>query len=214
MPFALYYRLTRLIARLYLWRVSFTIDGLHNVPRQGGAIVAANHPCALDYFVMVHTLERGFCCMQRRENFSHPLVAWWLRKVCAMPVAAGEDNRAALELMEHWIGEGMLHVQGPEGDVSGDETGPFTPGFVRIAQRLNVPIVPLAIIGSGDCLAERRRPTGFRQFVPRRAHVKLRFFPPVRVPAGVPSREDCLVFASAIRATIVEELDAMVVNAR
>ncbi|MDP9169372.1 MAG: 1-acyl-sn-glycerol-3-phosphate acyltransferase [Acidobacteriota bacterium] len=204
--FALCYRLTRLAARIYLSPVRITLSGLEHVPAKGGAVVVANHPCALDYFLMVYALKRGFCCMQRRENFRHPLAAWWLRKLRAVPAAQGEDNRAALSLMENWLRAGMLHVQAPEGDVSGDETGPFLPGFIRMAQRANVPIIPVSIAGSGQCLRERRRPRGFGQFVPRRCHVILRFSPAVAPPRHAGSREDCLVLAAEIRRIIVDSL--------
>lgn len=52
-------------------------------------------------------------------------------------------------------------------------------GFLKVALKLGVPVVPVAIVGSEKILAEPRRPTLLRHHIPHRARVDLKILPPM-----------------------------------
>src|SRR5262249_17758698 len=138
------------------WRV----NGVEHVPSQGPAIVVANHPCAIDPFlVMVAVKRRGYTWGHAR-NFSPAWRAWYLRRLGSRPVSAGGDNGDIMLWSEELLLRGDILVIAPEGDVTvPPPLGPFKGGFLKIALKLGLPVVPVAIVGSDRVLSEPRRPT-------------------------------------------------------
>ena len=146
----MFYWFTRLLVKLYLGAfLRLHVSGLEHVPRTGPAILVGNHPSALDQLFVMACLDRKYYCLQRADNFRNPVVGWYLRRLGALPAERGMDNSAAVRQIEEWLGQGHLFLTAPEGDVSFEgKVGPFRGGFLSMALKLGVPVVPLAIFGS------------------------------------------------------------------
>ena len=202
------YQPTRLFARLLLRRVKVEWEGLEHIPTKGPAILAGNHPSAADPLMVMAKLNRSYCCVQRAENFVHPVGGWWLRHMRALPVSHDRDNTASFQAIEQWVREGQLYLTGPEGDVSVDgQVGPFTTSFVRLARKLDVPVIPLAIWGTEQCLLEPRRPKGIAGWRIRDCHARMAFLKPIWIQRETSENDSNAVVAERIRQIILRKLE-------
>jgi 1-acyl-sn-glycerol-3-phosphate acyltransferase len=114
-------------------------EGEENIPAEGGALVVCNHRNpVLDPMCVALRSERQINFVAASVAFGIPVVSQLFRGVGAMPldVFGGEKSK-----------EGLEHV------VQMVQT--FRTGFARIALKAKVPIVPVAVVGTG----ERNLPT-------------------------------------------------------
>ncbi len=135
------------------WRVE--VRGTSNIPKTGPVILVSNHSGALPFDgVMIVTaahLRRNRVVRFLYDRFVEhiPPVSAFYRKVGG--AVASREN--ALRLLA--AGECVLIF--PEG-VSGVAKGftdryrlrPFSPGFARMALALDVPVVPVAVVGAEE----------------------------------------------------------------
>ncbi len=135
------------------WRVEVT--GIQNLPERGPALVVCNHSGALPFDgAMLCTaveLERGRTLRFLYDRFVEQLspVAHFYDKVGGA-VAARENAVRLLEMGELLLvfPEGVAGVAKSFGDRY--RLRPFSPGFARLALSLDVPIVPVAVVGAEE----------------------------------------------------------------
>ncbi|MCX7796278.1 MAG: 1-acyl-sn-glycerol-3-phosphate acyltransferase [bacterium] len=125
----------------------YKIEGLENVPRSGGVILVANHRAMMDPIVIgccIHFRKTYF--MAKEELFRFKIFALIIRSLGAFPVKRGKVDRVALRTAENILNEGKLLLIFGEGTRNRDLTkvlGELHSGFVYLAERTNVPIVPV-----------------------------------------------------------------------
>jgi 1-acyl-sn-glycerol-3-phosphate acyltransferase len=137
----------RLLFRLR-WR------GLEHVPREGGAVLAANHTSNLDPWALGLPLfpRRNLRFMAKSELYWVPL-RWVLDAAGAFKVRRGEGDAEAIRTAVELCRAGSVVVIFPEGTrrVKGLrkkwEARSHT-GAARIARDARVPLVPAAIVGA------------------------------------------------------------------
>lgn len=181
------------LTRLFRLFMDLEIDGLENFPAEGSVIVAANHVTNLDVFPMQISLPRPIFYMAKSQLFKNPVVDIALRNVGAFPVHRGRKDIWALnharKVLKHAQTLGMF----PEGTRSrGEGLGLAKTGTARLAIETNVPIVPMAIIGSNKF---------FREF-PRRNPVMVKLCKPIVPKQG----EDALALTDRVMFCIAANL--------
>ena len=125
------------------------VDGLENIPAEGGFILCSNHVHARDpFYLAVREKHRRFHFMAKVELFRHRPVAAFLRGPDAFPVDRGHSDlnavRTALGLLKAGHGLGVF----PQGTRSPDNTPtPMLDGVSMIALRAGVPVIPAYIGG-------------------------------------------------------------------
>ena len=128
--------------------------GLEHVPREGGAVLAANHNSNLDPWPLGLPLfpRRFLRFMGKSELFWFPLGVF-IRAGGAFKVRRGEADTEAIATAVALVREGHLVVMFPEGTrrVKGlrkKHEARWHTGAARIALEAGVPLVPAAIAGT------------------------------------------------------------------
>lgn len=128
--------------------------GKENVPREGGAVLAANHTSNLDPWPLGLPLfpRRYLRFMAKSELYWFPL-SLFLKAAGAFKVRRGEGDVEAIRKAVELCREGHIVVMFPEGTRRKKglrkkwEARPHT-GAARIAREAGVPLVPAAIRGT------------------------------------------------------------------
>ena len=129
----------------------FTFQGLENIPRRGGAILAQNHTSYLDWLPpLIAVRERGrrMYFMIKAEMADVKAVNYVIRHARLIPVdrTAGHD---AFEVAARRLREGELIGMHPEATISRSfELREFKSGAARMALDAQVPIIPVIVWGA------------------------------------------------------------------
>jgi 1-acyl-sn-glycerol-3-phosphate acyltransferase len=175
--------LMRFMTRTYLAGL-FTVEGRENVPREGPAIVCPNHFGTLDPPMVPAFLPRADSwSMAKSEYFRKPFLRWLFTSYQAFPVVRHTADRAALRRSFDLLKAGHVLVIYPEGTrVDAGVLARPEPGAGFIALRCACPVVPVALLGTAECLPKRAR-------WPRRVPVSVRFGKPFVVRQRRPNGE-------------------------
>lgn len=133
------------------------VKGREHLPRRGPYIVAANHLAVLDSFYLTRALRRQVFFLAKSEYFDRPGPAglvqrWFFRGVGQIRVdrrggpGAAPALTAAIGIIERG-GVWGIHPEGtrsPDGRLYRGHTG-----AVRVALATGVPLLPVAITGTG-----------------------------------------------------------------
>ncbi|MGO5374861.1 lysophospholipid acyltransferase family protein [Bifidobacterium thermophilum] len=154
----LYWFFVRTLGPIARRRFNPTVEGLENIPRKGGAIIAANHLAVIDDALLPITCPRMIHFMGKAEYFEGKGIKgrfkkWWFTSVGVFPVdrSGGSKSLGALNHAKEILEDGHLfgiHVEGtrsPDGRLYRGHTG-----AARLAFETGCPIIPTAIIGSRD----------------------------------------------------------------
>ena len=125
----------------------YRIEGLENVPRSGGVILVANHRSMMDPIVIgcgIHFRRTYF--MAKEELFRFKPFAFLISVLGAFPVKREKVDRNALRTAEILLKEGKLLLIFGEGTRNRDFSkilGELHSGFVYLAKKTDVPVVPV-----------------------------------------------------------------------
>jgi 1-acyl-sn-glycerol-3-phosphate acyltransferase len=132
------------------------VDGLFNVPRTGGAILAANHLSVADQLFLGSVVDRQVHYWAKEEYFHLPglkgkAMAGLMHGLGTIPVHR-EGGRAALNALDDAVPvlkSGELVGIFPEGTRSPDgRLYRGRTGVARLAMQAGVPVVPVGILGT------------------------------------------------------------------
>lgn len=135
---------------IWLMGIRVTTHGLDNFPKEGGAILAANHESMFD-IPLLCSLGHPLCWLSKEEVGKLPFIGWSMK---AMGCYFVKRNRSGHDLnvmkdVEDGLRDGASIVIFPEGTRT--RTGkllPFKKGAFKTAQNTGVPLVPIAITGT------------------------------------------------------------------
>jgi len=160
------------------------VEGLENLPARGPYILVSNHMSMADiplgYTYIGGEDVAGWVAEKWRTN---PLLWPILRMARGIFIRRGEVDRGALEAAASWLRDGKIFALAPEGTRSRDgrlQRGKT--GAAYLAQQADVPLVPVAVIGT-----ERAFHSLFRL---RRPELTLRVGKPFRLPPPAPAERN------------------------
>jgi len=136
------------------------------VPKTGPLIVAPNHLSFADPPAVGSATQRPLCFMAKKQLFL-PVVGRVLRMVWAFPVDRGSADLAAIRKAQALLRAGeavLVFPEGTRGD--GKSLGKPNQGVALLAKITSAPVIPVAVVGSGQFL-----PRGAR--LPRRAKISV-----------------------------------------
>lgn len=156
-------------------------EGLENIPETGGALLASNHLSFSDSIFLPVVMKRKLVFLGKAEYFEGTGVKGWATKafmegVGTIPVqrGGGRASEAAITTGVEVLRGGDLLGIYPEGTRSPDgKLYRGKTGAARMALEADVPVIPVAMIGT-----DKAQPIGTK--VPNRAvKVGVRVGPPV-----------------------------------
>lgn len=134
---------------LFLYVKGPTVEGLENVPRDGGAILVSNHLNNADPCVIPAVMKRRVITMAKKEMFRWPIISLLFRFIGAFPVDRQGADLAALRQAGKVVDDGLLLLMFPEGTRSRDhQLHEGFAGTALVAYRTGAPIVPIALTGT------------------------------------------------------------------
>jgi 1-acyl-sn-glycerol-3-phosphate acyltransferase len=165
-----------------LWRLHIT--GRDILPSRAPAVLVANHASLID-IVVLFGLFKPFKWVSKQEMFRVPLIGWNMHLNDYVPLRRGspESIRRMMAHCARHLATGSPVMIFPEGHRTPDgRLKPFKLGAFTLATRHNVPVIPIAVQGTGRALP--------RHGLILRDHVRARVqVLPALDPAAFPSPE-------------------------
>ena len=179
-----------------------TWEGLDLAERHNPCIFISNHQSNVDIWALIAVLPKRTRFVAKQSLFRIPILGWALRVSDFVPIDRGNRARAIRSLQEaaKKIRGGRPVVLFAEGTRSaGDSLAPFKKGPFHLALEAGVPIVPVAIRGSGAVMPPRG-------LAVRSGPVRVRFCEPIDVSGYRP--KDVKGLLDTVHRAIAAELAA------
>lgn len=144
------YRIGKFICSIVLFLLyRIKVEGLDNLPGNGGVILCANHRSLWDPVLMGCSVGRKVRFMAKEELFKVPVLGMLIRSLGAFPVKRGKADIESIKTALTLLKEGNVLGMFPEGTrVRKGRKSDAKAGAALIAVKSGVPIVPMAISGS------------------------------------------------------------------
>ncbi len=152
----MFYKIVVLIFRFYFFFIlNIKVKGIENIPSRSAAILVANHPSLLDGPLLAAAIKRRLYPFAKVEVFNTRIKRWFLKRMGGIPVRFEKFSRVFMIETEKKLRDNNLLLIFPEGKINrGAKLGNFNAGFVKLAQKYNVPIIPIAIRGREKSLSK------------------------------------------------------------
>ncbi len=155
---------------------SIKVEGRGNVPKNGPAIIAANHLSFLDsFFIPLVVKRRKVTYLAKADYFKSWKTAWFFNMVGQIPTEreGGKKSENALNSALEVLRDSKLLGIYPEGTRSPDgRLYRGKTGVARIALESGAPVIPVAMLNADDI-----QPIG--KVLPRLIRPRIRFGAPL-----------------------------------
>jgi 1-acyl-sn-glycerol-3-phosphate acyltransferase len=131
------------------------VEGLQHVDFSQPYVFVANHQSIIDICALFRALPVPVRFVIKQELAKVPFIGWYARAMGMVFIERGHAREAATRLhgVVSIVRGGASLCAFPEGTRSRDGTvGPFKGGAFQVALQAGVPVVPIAISGSGAVL--------------------------------------------------------------
>ncbi len=168
--------------------ISVKVEGEDRLPKPP-FILTPNHTSHLDTISLYHALgkerQENVAVMAARDYFfKNKLMGFFFKSALnAIPVGRSGDFFDGLNCAKQLVDRGRIVLIFPEGtrSVTG-QLQPFKPGIGLLVSMLDVPIVPVKLIGPYELWPKGRS-------TPKRGTITVRFGAPYEVPADIPRKK-------------------------
>ena len=189
-----------LLKALYRIRV----EGLENVPKEGPAILAANHLSFLDsFFIPLVVKRRKVTYLAKADYFKTWKTSWFFKSAGQISCerGGGDKSQQSLEIALEVLKDGKLLGIYPEGTRSPDGyLYRGRTGVARLALAAGVPVIPVGLIGTEKVMPKEAK-------IPRlwgRTKVKIRFGAPIDMSRHAGKEKDRFVLRSVTDEIVFE----------
>jgi len=186
-------------ARLY-WRIR--LEGTQHIPADGPLIIAPNHVTYADPVLVWLPIRLRVHFMAWDALFDVPVLSCLIRRLRAFPVqlesADPRSTREAVRLLQagHSVMIFPEAARSPDGRLQR-----FRHGAFRLASSLQVPVLPVTILGGHDSWPPGR-------VLPRPGQLSIVYHPVISPPKGPDARVAARVLARQVRDAIASRLPA------
>jgi len=140
----------RVFARWFgVWMYGLRVEGRENWPATGGGLICSNHQSMFDPPLVGLTCPRRMNYLAREGLFRVPSLAPLSHHLDAIPIDREGTGLAGLKETLRRLKAGELVLIFPEGTRTRDgEVAPLKPGFIAVARRSRVPLIPVGLDGA------------------------------------------------------------------
>lgn len=197
------YRIARLIRLVWRIRSSISVEGVENIPPQGGYLLCSNHQSFLDPAILLAILPLPIIQRLFAVGTSEIFGSGIMLRVARIMRTVVVDPDAHLVPAMRAGAFGLRHDMGlvlyPEGERSIDGTPKtFKKGAAILSIHLQVPIVPIAVEGIYDSWP-RGKP--FQKLAPIKIKIGAPMMPPPEAEASEEAYAKC---TAELKARVVE----------
>jgi 1-acyl-sn-glycerol-3-phosphate acyltransferase len=148
------YKVGRVLFYLFYKIFGLRIEGVENIPKKGGVVIAPNHRSNYDPpLVGCCVTSRPVYFLAKKGLFINKIVSWVLRSVCAIPVDTDNPDVKTLRIFVSLLKNGKAVMLFPEGSRSKtNEFLPPRPGVGYLSIKTGVPVVPVLIAGTHESM--------------------------------------------------------------
>ncbi len=123
--------------------------GMQHIPATGGALVCSNHQSYFDPVAVGIAFRRRLNYLARSTLFRSRLFGWLIHYLDAIPIERDGMGLAGLKETMRRLRRGEMVLIFPEGTRTADgELQRLKPGFLVVARRCKVPLLPVAVDGA------------------------------------------------------------------
>jgi len=175
-PMRLFYRTAYHLVGLELLLHRIKIEGRENVPH-GGCLIVSNHASYLDPTTVGWAVEREIFYLGRKTLFKPPFMSWFLPICNVIPIDRDGGDSSGLRKIIRMLRNGDAVLLFPEGTRTPDGTmqAPEA-GAGLVAVKSGVPILPVRVFGSFECLSRHQK---WLRFGPMRVVIGKPYLPPL-----------------------------------
>lgn len=169
---------------LFIAGTKRTVLGLENIPKGEAVLYAANHRGFADIPLSYITLPNQTGFVSKIEISKIPIFSWWMKNMNCLFLNRENMKEGLKTIMQgiELIKNGTSIFIMPEGTRNQkEELLPFKEGSLKMAEKANCSIVPVAISNT-DAVFERQQP-----FI-KKAHVIIHYGKPI-YPQQLPKEE-------------------------
>jgi 1-acyl-sn-glycerol-3-phosphate acyltransferase len=142
------------------------VFGRGRAPRAGGALICANHQSTFDPIIVGLSLDVRLNYLAKKNLFETPGLKQLIEYLDAIAIDRDGSGLAGLKETLKRLKRDEQVVIFPEGTRTRDgEVAPLKPGFVTLARRGQVPLVPVGIDGAYQAWPRTRSFPGLSQVV-------------------------------------------------
>ncbi len=188
-------RIARVLFSLSGSRVRIT--GRENIPTEGPVLFVSNHQGHMDSLVIQGYLGMPVGFVSILSVLKYPILRTWMKftKCVFVDRENARQSLACIDQGVEYLRQGRSMAVFPEGRLNdGGPTGEFRRGWLKLAVRSGVPIVPICIDGTWKALSKSGSRVGS-------ASVECTVLPPVST-AHVKKRDE-VEFIQELRASIM-----------
>ncbi|MDR0823257.1 MAG: 1-acyl-sn-glycerol-3-phosphate acyltransferase [Endomicrobium sp.] len=122
------------------------IEGVENIPKTGGAVIAPNHTSWFDPPLTGSAMRRPLNFMAKQELFDIPIFGFIIKRTNAFPVKRGSQDFSAMRHAFSLLSDGRFLLMFPEGTRSKDgKIAKARAGAGMAACNAQVPLIPVKI---------------------------------------------------------------------
>ncbi len=142
--------LRRLLAILFRLLTRLQVEGLENIPADGGYLLTVNHLSVLDAPLVFHLIPRpDVTALAAKKHRRNPVFRWFVNQADGIWIDRHNPDAAALRKARDLLRRGWIIGIAPEGTRS--RTGALIeakPGVAFLAAQADVPVLPAVIWGT------------------------------------------------------------------
>jgi 1-acyl-sn-glycerol-3-phosphate acyltransferase len=151
------HQFARIWSKFIFWGVGIRVHvtGVENIPKNRAVIFAANHQSTIDIPAMFGYLPAQFRIMAKQILFMIPFLGWHLYLSGNIPIDRKNPKKAQRGLLQAAarVRKNISLFVFVEGTRTRDGSlRKFKRGSFTLAKKLNVPIVPVAIMGTFELM--------------------------------------------------------------